>query len=185
MNKPKKSTFKKFNDKFELSEDTKNGIKAIKFLLLTILIQAILWLVFPHKETELISPVEVQEVQAMQEVAQEPEATESAKVIKVDVQSTHTGTASYYSRNGCVGCSPAMTMANGKPLDDNALTVAFNRAKIGSMVRVTNQKTGESVVAEVTDTGGFERHNRIIDLTIATRDSINCTNLCQVKVELL
>lgn len=116
-------------------------------------------------------------------------ATESAKFLpraqKVDDQPRHLGLASYYSRSGCVGCSPTMTMANGQPLDDSKLTVAFNRAKLGSKVKVVNSKTGESVIAIVTDTGGFEKHGRIIDLTIATRDAIKCTNLCKVEVEVL
>lgn len=96
---------------------------------------------------------------------------------------TWTGMASYYSREGCVGCSKNLHMANGQDLVDENLTVAFNKLKLGSKVRVTNLKSGQSVVATVTDTGGFERLNRIIDLTIGTRNAISCSNLCQVKVE--
>jgi rare lipoprotein A len=103
----------------------------------------------------------------------------------VDAYPTYTGIASFYSRRGCVGCSTNMRMANGQPLDDSRLTVAFNRAKLESLVRVTNVKNGQSVVARVTDTGGFERHGRIIDLTIATKNSIHCSHLCPVKVEVL
>lgn len=95
---------------------------------------------------------------------------------------THTGIASYYSRSGCLGCSPTMTMANGEPLDDNRLTVAYNRAPLNHFVIVTNTTNGKSVRAKISDTGGFERHGRIIDLTIATRDAIGCSNLCQVEV---
>ena len=73
-------------------------------------------------------------------------------------------------------------MANGQPLDDNALTVAFNRLPLGRQVRITNTKTKMTVIAVVTDTGGFERHNRIIDITPKVRDSINCGGLCEVEV---
>ena len=187
MNKPKKSTFKQFNKKVNkmLSQETRDGFKAIKIMIGLMLLQIILGLMFSQpKEVEMISPYINSEfiIEA---------ATPSAKP-KVDVQSIHTGIASYYSRAGCVGCSPTMTMANGQPLDDNRLTVAFNRSKLNSKVRITNEKTGDSVIATVTDTGGFEKEKfnvngvkRIVDLTIATRDAINCSNLCGVKVEVL
>lgn len=104
---------------------------------------------------------------------------------KVDDRPRHTGLASYYSRSGCLGCSSTLHMANSEPLDDTKLTVAFNRAKLGSHVKITNAKNGKSVTATVTDRGGFEKHGRIIDLTIATRDAIECSHLCKVEVEVL
>jgi len=93
-----------------------------------------------------------------------------------------TGTASWYSREGCIGCSANLHMANGQPLDDNALTVAFNRLPLGRKVRITNTDSMMTVIATVTDTGGFERHGRIIDITPMVRDSINCGGLCEVEV---
>lgn len=97
----------------------------------------------------------------------------------------YTGTASYYSKAGCVGCSPTLTMANGQTLDDTRLTVAFNRAPQNSYVTVRNLENDHIVTAQVTDTGGFEKLHRIIDLTVATRDAIKCSNLCKVEVTLL
>ena len=96
---------------------------------------------------------------------------------------TWTGVASYYSREGCVGCSANLHMANGQDLVDENLTVAFNKLKLGRKVRITNLKNGQSVVAKVTDTGGFERLGRIIDLTVGTKMAIKCSDLCQVRVE--
>ena len=92
------------------------------------------------------------------------------------------GQASYYSREGCIGCSANLYMANGKPLDDNKLTVAFNKIPLGKMVRIINNKTHDVVIAEVTDTGGFERHGRIIDLSLATKNAIGCNDLCEVTI---
>lgn len=92
------------------------------------------------------------------------------------------GLASYYSREGCLGCSATLTMANGQPLDDSALTVAYNRAPLNSYVKITNQKTGHTVTAKVSDRGGFERHGKIIDLTIATRDALGCGDVCSVEI---
>lgn len=94
----------------------------------------------------------------------------------------YVGEASYYSREGCVGCSESLTMANGQPLDDSALTVAYNRAPLNSYVTITNLKTKQSVTAKVTDTGGFEKLGRIVDLTIATKNAIGCGSLCHVEV---
>ena len=93
------------------------------------------------------------------------------------------GTASYYSESGCVGCSPTLTMANGERFNENSLTVAFNKLPLGSLVRVTNLTNEQAVTAKVTDTGGFESLGRIIDLSKGTKEVINCSDLCQVRVE--
>lgn len=104
---------------------------------------------------------------------------------KSELSSTkYAGIASYYSKAGCVGCSKNFTMANGKTLDDSKLTVAFNRAELGSMVKITNIKEGRSIIAEVSDRGGFEKLGRIIDLSVATKEAIGCSNLCEVQIEL-
>lgn len=75
-----------------------------------------------------------------------------------------------------------MTMANGRPLNDHALTVAYNRAPLGSFIEVRNPRSGKSVVAEVTDRGGFESLGRIVDLTLAVKNAIDCGSLCQVQI---
>lgn len=108
-----------------------------------------------------------------------PTTTPTPQLIK---RIKYKGTASYYSRAGCLGCSPNMTMANGQPLNDEAMTVAYNRAPLGSYIEVKNEKTGKSVVAQVTDTGGFESLNRIVDLTLAVKNAIECSSLCQVQI---
>lgn len=113
------------------------------------------------------------------------QAVEKELITPTPKPTTWTGTASWYSREGCIGCSPTLTMANGQPLDDNRLTVAFNRAKLGSRLLITNVSNGESVEATVTDTGGFERHGRIIDVTPAVRDAIDMKDLETVEVRLL
>jgi len=94
-----------------------------------------------------------------------------------------TGVASWYSREHCLGCSENLHMANGQPLDDNALTVAFNKLPLGRRVRVTNATSMMTVVATVTDTGGFERLGRIIDITPAVKTATICGGLCEVVVE--
>ena len=98
------------------------------------------------------------------------------------------GIASYYSRAGCLGCNENLIMANGQELDDTALTIALTpevvseHNLINGIVEVKNLQTGDAVEAKVTDTGGFARHGRVADLSVATRNAINCTNLCQVLI---
>ena len=93
------------------------------------------------------------------------------------------GTASYYSEAGCVGCSENLTMANGKRFDENALTIAFNKLPLGSLVRVTNIANKQEVIVEVTDRGGFEALGRVADLSKKVKEVINCSDLCEVRVE--
>lgn len=130
----------------------------------------------PLAEPTPISKVNNEIVKIVEAVEPPPE-----RVIK--------GTASYYSRVGCLGCNKNMIMANGKSLDDNALTLAMTPEMVkkykllNDTVTVINAKTGKSVKAVVTDTGGFARHKRVADLTIATRDAINCKNLCEVIIK--
>lgn len=95
-----------------------------------------------------------------------------------------TGKVSHYSREGCLGCSPNLTMANGQPLDDNAYTIAFNYLKLGSRVKLTNLDNGKSVVAEVTDTGGFTGLGRIADLTPKVASALaSRTDISNILIE--
>ncbi len=93
------------------------------------------------------------------------------------------GAASFYSRAGCLGCDPQMIMANGQPLNDNALTMAIPAhlvKYVGRQAKVTNPATGLSAIVKITDTGGFNhpRYNlkdgtpRVADVTIATKNAI-------------
>lgn len=103
---------------------------------------------------------------------------------------TITGEASYYSVEGCLGCSPNLTMANGERLDDTVQTIALTPETVrqykllNDYVTVTNLTTGDSTLAKVTDTGGFGRYNRVADLNLATKEAINCPGLCEVKITL-
>jgi len=100
------------------------------------------------------------------------------------------GEASYYSRDGCLGCSPSLTMANGQPLNDEALTMAIGANQkhlVGHAATVTNLSTGKSVKVLITDTGGFyqERYGmRVADLTIGTKNAIGMKGgLGQVRID--
>lgn len=55
------------------------------------------------------------------------------------------------------------TKANGRPYNPNAMTAASNNYRLGTRVKVTNRKTGKSVVVTITDRCG----NCSIDLSQA------------------
>lgn len=98
------------------------------------------------------------------------------------IQRPTRGKASYYSIDGCIGCNPGRIMANGQKLDDTRLTLAYNHAPLNSQVKIINTKTGVSVVATITDRGGFERHGKIADLSVATRDALGCGDTCPIEL---
>jgi rare lipoprotein A len=57
--------------------------------------------------------------------------------------------------------------ANGQVLDDHALTAAHRTLPMGSLVKVTNLKTGQASAMRITDRGPFV-DGRIMDLTVAS-----------------
>ena len=57
--------------------------------------------------------------------------------------------------------------ANGQVFNDHALTAAHRTLPMGSLIVVTNLKTGQSAAMRITDRGPFVE-GRMIDLTIAS-----------------
>lgn len=97
------------------------------------------------------------------------------------------GKASYYSETGCGGCSPSRIMANGQRFNENDYTIAFMKLPLNTSVLVTNLSTALTVEALVTDRGGFERHGRIVDVSLAVARAIKLqtdTSIIQIsKIE--
>lgn len=154
-------------------------------------------IVIEEKKFEFLSPIPEDEI-----VKPSPTATPSAKpesatrgvhIVKevrakeIEVRTVE-GEASYYSRAGCLGCSETLTMANGEELDDAALTLALTPEMVSEhkllndLVTVKNKANGKTVKARVTDTGGFGKYNRVADLSVATKDAIACSSLCEVQI---
>ena len=69
--------------------------------------------------------------------------------------------ASYYGHNDGYAWQ---TMANGQPMNPNAMIVAHRSYPFGTRIRVTNQSNGRSVVVKVTDRGPSV-HGRNLDLS--------------------
>jgi rare lipoprotein A len=61
--------------------------------------------------------------------------------------------------------------ANGQVFDDNAYTAAHRTLPMGSLIVVTNQKTGQSAAMRISDRGPFVE-NRTLDLTIASAKAV-------------
>lgn len=69
-------------------------------------------------------------------------------------------TASWYG-----GYFHGRKTASGEIYNKYALTAASNSHKMGTKLKVTNVKTGKSVVVKVNDTGAFTKYNRTLDLS--------------------
>lgn len=78
------------------------------------------------------------------------------------------------------------TMANGKPMNPNAMTTAHPRLPFGTLLKVTNKSNGRSVTLRVTDRGPYV-HGRILDLSVGAFSKIaspsqGVANVCFTKV---
>lgn len=91
------------------------------------------------------------------------------------------GTASYYGDkwNG-------RKTSNGEVFNTSLLTAAHKSLPFGTLVRVTNNSNGKSVIVRINDRGPFVK-GRVIDLTRAAFQAIESVNkgLTRVKLEII
>ncbi|WP_352339359.1 septal ring lytic transglycosylase RlpA family protein [Psychrobacter sp. 16-MNA-CIBAN-0192] len=73
--------------------------------------------------------------------------------------------------------------ASGSIFNMHSLTAAHKTLPFGTKVRVTNNKTKQSVIVKITDRGPFIR-GRILDLSKAAASKINC-QLCTTSLKVL
>jgi rare lipoprotein A len=92
---------------------------------------------------------------------------------------TETGYATWYTAP-----YKGRRAANGQVFDDRALTAAHRTLPMGSLIVVTNTKTGQSSAMRITDRGPFV-DGRILDLTIASAKAtgIYRAGLAQVRID--
>jgi len=92
-----------------------------------------------------------------------------------------TGTASFYGR----GHHGKLT-ASGERFDMNAMTAAHPSLPFGTRVRVTNLRTGKTVVVRINDRGPHAR-GRIIDLSKAAARKLGFVGpgVAQVRIEVV
>jgi rare lipoprotein A len=74
--------------------------------------------------------------------------------------------------------------ANGQVFNDRAFTAAHRTLPMGSLITVTNLKTGQSAAMRITDRGPFV-DGRIVDLTIASAKAtgVYSTGTAQVRLD--
>lgn len=88
------------------------------------------------------------------------------------------GLASYFSHE-----LRGNRTASGERCDPDALTAAHRTVPFGSMVRVTNLLSGQSVVVRINDRGPF-RASRIIDISHAAARAIGLDRVGTGRVAL-
>jgi rare lipoprotein A len=100
----------------------------------------------------------------------------NAKVLYTEVGYASWYGPGFHKRNG----------ANGEPYDMNAMTAAHRTLPLNTIVRVTDVKTGDSVLLRITDRGPFVG-DRVIDLSraAARRLSVFQKGVALVRIEVL
>jgi rare lipoprotein A len=93
------------------------------------------------------------------------------------VASAQSGIASIYAYSGS-------RTASGEHMSPGGLTAAHRTLPFGTMVRVTNQSSGRSVVVRINDRGPFIR-GRIIDLSPAAARALGFSGLANVSVDVV
>jgi rare lipoprotein A len=93
------------------------------------------------------------------------------------VASAQNGIASIYAYSGS-------RTASGEHMSPGGLTAAHRTLPFGTMVRVTNQSSGRSVVVRINDRGPFVG-GRIIDLSPAAARALGFSGLANVSVDVI
>ena len=71
--------------------------------------------------------------------------------------------------------------ASGERVASSAMTAAHRSLPFGTKVRVTNKRSGKSVVVRINDRGPFI-HGRVIDLTPAAARALGFSGLARVEL---
>lgn len=106
----------------------------------------------------------------------------SGTVAQAASRAAQTVTASWYGP----GFHGKQT-ASGEIFNENAMTAASNSLPMGTQVRLTNPKTGKSVVAKINDTGGFNELGRDIDVSreVARQLGFEGQGIANLQMEVL
>jgi len=129
----------------------------------------------PHPPATVATPTAPSKVEEDADLA-EPTIPADAKPL-----ATENGLASWYgppyhNRRG----------SNGEVYNMHAMTAAHRTFALGSIVRVTNVKTGHTALVRITDRGPFIP-GRIVDLSLAAARKLDVwqPGVAEVKVELM
>lgn len=96
----------------------------------------------------------------------------------------YTSDMSYASGNQCGVASwysAGSRTANGERMNANGMTAAHKSLPFGTVVKVTDQRTGRSVQVRINDRGPFVK-GRIIDLTRAAAKRLGLAGIGKVCI---
>jgi rare lipoprotein A len=85
------------------------------------------------------------------------------------------------AQNGIASVYSGGRTANGETARALGLTAAHRSLPFGTLVRVTNQRSGRSVVVRINDRGPFVR-GRVIDVTPAAAHALGFSGLAPVTL---
>lgn len=108
--------------------------------------------------------------------AQQKAPTSSPAPVKR--HSVETGKASWYGK-----AHQGQRTASGEAFDMHALTAAHRTLPFGTIVRVTNLKSGKSVQVRINDRGPYRR-DRIIDLSYEAAKKLGFISRGTARVEI-
>ena len=74
--------------------------------------------------------------------------------------------------------------ANGERADANGMTAAHKTLPFGTLVRVTHQRSGRSVIVRINDRGPFVA-GRVIDVTPAAARVLGFSGLAPVTLDII
>jgi rare lipoprotein A len=106
----------------------------------------------------------------------EPTLPASAKALATEIGLASWYGPPYHNRRG----------SNGQVYNMHAMTAAHRTYPLGSIVRVTNVRTGSHALVRITDRGPFIR-GRVIDLSLAAAEKVDVkkAGVAKVRVELM
>ncbi len=115
-----------------------------------------------HREGIAVSSVSSFVSSELSELSQSDKKNEN----NVNLSDSQKGIASYYADK-----FQGKSTASGEPFDNNALTAAHRTLPFGTILKVTNSKTGQAVVVKINDRGPFVA-DKMIDLSKAAAQKI-------------
>lgn len=95
-----------------------------------------------------------------------------------------TGTIDSFAQSGIASVYSGGRTANGEHAHAQGMTAAHRPWPFGTRVRVTNRRTGRSVVVRINDRGTFVR-GRVIDMTPAAARAIGFSGLTPVALTVI
>ena len=94
---------------------------------------------------------------------------------------TTSGIIESYAQSGIASVYSGQGTANGEYAHARRMTAAHRSLPFGTQVRVTNHRTGRSVVVRINDRGPFVR-GRVIDVTPAAARVLGFSGLTRVSL---